>query len=240
LITIELYDKPKKEAQMRNIKINHLVFAAVAVFSLNLAAMAQTNLAVVGTPTGTIRNDTYEWGAGFGFYAPAGAGTTINALGFWDQTGTGLAANHIVALYGYSGSGSSYNLLTSVTVQAGTVDPLIDGYRWVSIPTLSLPDNGQGGNYYAIFASQGGDNWTTMSGQTLNPEIGTFSSGALVDNNSGEDISPTPPNTLASVDGGNNGYGGANLGFFQPVPEPSVCAMLGSSVGILLALRHKK
>jgi len=220
-------------------KTKLILSAALAVFALDLAAMAQSTVAINGAPTGTTRSDTYEWGAGFGFYVPAGVGTTINSLGFWDQNGTGLDASHIVALYQYSGSGSAYNLLDSVTVQAGTVDPLVDGYRWVNIGNLALPDNGQGGNYYVVLASQGGDTWTSMSGQTLNPAIGTFSSGALIDNNSGEDLSPTPPSSFAYVDGGNSGYGGADVGFITSVPEPAALALLSGGLMTLLALRFK-
>jgi hypothetical protein len=221
-------------------KINQLPLAGVIAFALNMAAMAQSQAGIEGAPTGTTRNDSYEWGAGFGFYTPSGVGTTINALGFWDQSGTGLQEAHTVALYQYSGSGSSYNLMDSVTVQAGTVDPLIDGYRWVSIGNLALPDIGQGGNYYIILASQGGDTWTTMSGQTLNPAIGTFSSGALIDNDSGEDLSPTPPSSFASVDGLNSGYGGGNLAYLAAVPEPATFSLLGGGFMLFMAARRKK
>jgi hypothetical protein len=222
-------------------KIKYVLSAAVAVFAFNLAAMAQSTVAISGTPTGTTRSDNYEWGAGWGFSAPAGTGTTINALGFWDATGTGLDTSHIVALYEYSGSGSSYNLLDDVTVQAGAADPLVDGYRWVSIPTLALPDNGQGGNYYIVLATQGGgDTWTSMSGQTINPAIGTFSSGALIDNNNpyGYDLSVSVPNSLTYVDGSNAGYGGGNVGFITSVPEPATFALLGGGL-MLGALRLK-
>jgi len=116
-------------------KIKLILSTAMAVFALDLAATAQSTLAINGAPTGATRSDTYEWGAGFGFYVPAGVGTTINSLGFWDASGTGLDSSHIVALYQYSGSGSAYNLLDSVTVQAGTVDPLSLGQHWQSGPS---------------------------------------------------------------------------------------------------------
>jgi hypothetical protein len=223
-------------------KINRIVFSVATALTLNLAVSAQTNLLMVGDPPGTTRSDDYQWGAGFGFYAPSGTGTTINALGFWDQGGDGLSANHVVALYQYSGSGSSYNLLTDVTVQSGTVDSLIGGYRWVDIPTLSLPDNGQGGNYYIVFATQGGgDAWTDLSGQTLNPVIGTFGGNALISsaNTDGYDLSQSVPGFLANYDSVSGAYGGANLAFIQPVPEPATCALLGGGLIMLLRLRRK-
>src|SRR5271170_3142588 len=114
------------------LKVKQLVFAAVAAFALNHDANAQ-NIIGVGVPTGTTRNDTYV-AAGFEFYAPAG-GTTINALGFWDQSGAGLLAPHTVSIFKYNNTGSQYVLVTSATIPAGTNAPLISGYRWVGFPS---------------------------------------------------------------------------------------------------------
>ena len=231
---------------MKNVKIKHLVVcAAGVVLTLNTVVMAQT-LALNEAPPGTVRTDAYQWGAGFGFYVPEGVGTTINALGFWDPTGEGLQNNTLVALYSYA-SGSSYNLVTYAVIPAASPDLNYDGYDWVSVPTTFLADNGQGGDYYDIFAAPlGGDEWTTMNtgNPTLNPAIGTYAGGCLVDNNSGENISPTPPSNLADVDsnGGADsaGFGGANLGYFPtPVPEPGVGAILGGGLAMLLAVRRK-
>lgn len=229
---------------MKNVKINGLAYAAATVFALGTAAMAQETIAMNGAPPGTSRTDAYAWGAGFGFYVPAGVGTTINALGFWDPTGDGLQNNTLVALYQYSGSGNAYNLMTYATIPADSPQLNYDGYDWVSIPMTFLPDNGQGGDYYDIFAAPlGGDVWTTMNtgNPTLNSAIGTFAGGALVDNNSGENISPIPPGSLSYVDGDNGvGFGGPNLGYFAtPVPEPGVCAVLGSGLATLLVVRRK-
>lgn len=205
---------------MKTPNIKQFVFATIAAFAFTQNASAQTNIAV-GAPSGAARNDTYP-AAGIGFYAPA-AGTTVNALGFWDATSTGLLASHQVCLYQYAGTGSSYNLMATVVIPAGTVAPLVDGYRWVGIPTTTLPNNGQGGNYYVILASQGSDTWSSGIDNTpdMNPAIGTISGSGLFFNSN--------PSTLGEAqvtidnEGGVDGYGGPNVGYFNPpLPELGV------------------
>lgn len=190
-------------------KIRTLVFAATAALALHQGASAQ-NIIGVTAPTGTTRSDTYS-GAGYEFYAPSGSGTTINALGFWDQNGTGLLAAHRVSLYQYNGA--NYTLIATVIVPPGTSSPLINGYRWVGIPSLALPDNGQGGGYYAILAEQNVDAWTDGSGggaPVMNSAIGTISGHGLT---SGASNLAVPVRNITG-DGNPAGvYGGANLAF---------------------------
>lgn len=205
-------------------KIKYLVVAAVAAFALYQSASAQNTIGV-GVPTGTTRNDTYI-AAGFEFYAPGG-GTTINALGFWDANGTGLLVAHTVSIFSYDNAfnPSGYALVATATIPAGTVAPLINGYRWVGIPTLNLPNNGQGGGYYAVLATQDQDTWANTIGSApyMNPSIGTVSGQALLD--------PAQPYTVLSsqaiINGTgnpNDGYGGANLGFLNPQPPTQSAA----------------
>lgn len=176
-----------------------------------LAAQAQSNIIGVGVPTGSTRNDTYV-GAGYEFYAPAG-GTTINALGYWDANGTGLLAPHTVSLFKYAGTGSSYNLVVTATIPAGTVAPLINGYRWVGIPSTALPNNGQGGGYYVILAEHSMDTWANSIGTApyLNPSIGTVSGQGLIANNSTFTVLSSSLN-IAGTGNPSDGFGGANLG----------------------------
>ncbi|MDB6067653.1 MAG: Cell surface protein [Pedosphaera sp.] len=216
-------------------KTKHLVFAAITVFALSRSANAQ-NIIGVGAPTGTTRNDTYI-AAGFEFYSPAGAGTTINALGFWDQNGTGLLAVHTVSIFKYHPgilSGSGYDLLATATIPAGTAAPLINGYRWVGIPTLTLPDNGQGGGYYAILANQTQDTWTSgiSTPPYLNPSIGTVSGQGLI--SSGNSYTVLSSQALLSGDGNPaHGFGGANLAFLTPKPptQPAAAPILWIAQG---------
>jgi hypothetical protein len=223
-------------------KIRYVILTAISAFALNHSANAQNTLAV-GEPTGTLRYDTYP-GAGFEFFAPATVGsTTINALGFWDQGGDGLLSDHTVSLFQYAGTLSAYNLLATVTVSAGTVDPLIGGYRWASITPITLPDNGQNGGYYAILASENLDAWSSGIGNptTVDSTIGTYMSFALVpgDHNINGNTDPIDGDQNQAPGADANGYGGANLGFIAPVPEPTTCALLGGGMMVLMALRRK-
>jgi len=171
----------------------------------------QTNVIGVGAPTGTTRNDSYP-GAGFEFYTPL-TGSSINALGYWDASGTGLLAPHTVSIYKYAGSGSSYNRVLTATIPAGTAAPLINGYRWVGIPTTTLTNIGQGGGYYVILADHSMDTWANTIGSApyLNPAIGTVSGQGLIPINGTTILTATM--NINGTGNPNNGFGGANLAF---------------------------
>jgi len=216
-----------------SMKIKHLVFAAITAFGLG--ANAQNTIGV-GVPTGTTRNDTYN-GAGFEFYAPLTTGTTINVLGIWDASGTGLLVAHTVSIFKYSGSGSTYNLVISATIPAGTAAPLINGYRWAGIPSTTLPDNGQGGGYYAILATQEEDTWAGSIGSApyMNPSIGTVSGQGLI--NAGQASSVLSSSlSIAGIGNPNDGFGGANLAFLTPQPatQPAATRILWTSLGTFM------
>lgn len=194
-------------------KITPLAFVIVAIVALHYDASAQ-NIIGVGVPTGSTRNDTYV-AAGFEFYAPSG-GTTINALGFWDQNGTGLMVPHTVSIFQYDPgfNPSGYSRVVTATIPAGTDAPLINGYRWVAIPTTALPNIGQGGGYYAILANQSQDSWANSIGTApyLNPAIGTVSGQGLI--NSGAPYTVlSNPLIISGTGNPNDGFGGPNLGY---------------------------
>ena len=197
-------------------------------------AQAQ-NIIGVGVPTGTTRNDTYV-AAGFEFYAPAG-GTTINALGFWDATGNGLLAPHTVSVFQYDPAfgGSGYQLVVTATVPPGTNAPLINGYRWVGIPTTALPNNGQGGGYYAILANQTEDTWANTIGSApyLNSAIGTVSGQGLMDPGQTFTVLSSQAN-ITGDSNPNNGFGGPNLALLtnRPPSQPAATPILWTSEGV--------
>ena len=222
-----------KTQYISKLKAKQLVFAAIAAFAFNQGANAQ-NIIGVGVPTGTTRNDTYN-AAGYEFYAPHTTGTTINALGFWDASGTGLLAAHTVSIFQYSGSDSTYNLLVTATIPAGTNAPLINNYRWVPIPTTVLPDNGQGGGYYAILATEQQDTWAGSpfaAGQYMNPAIGTVSGRGLI--NAGQVF--TVLSSSLGIQGSSSagdGYAGPNLAFLtnQLPAQPAAVPILWTAQG---------
>lgn len=223
-----------KTFQKSGLRIKQLVCAALTAVALHQNAVAQ-NIIGVGEPTGTTRNDTYV-AAGFEFYAPAG-GTSINAIGFWDQGGDGLLVAHTVSIYKYNNAfdPSGYDLVKTVTIPAGTVAPLVNGYRWVGFPTLSLPNNGQGGGYYAVLATQDQDTWTGSIGAApyLNPAIGTISGQGLMD--AGRPYTVLSSQAILNGTGNpNDGFGGANLALLTPQPpaQPAATPILWTDHGV--------
>ncbi|MGA2246534.1 MAG: hypothetical protein ABSH48_16180 [Verrucomicrobiota bacterium] len=217
-------------------KIKHLAFTAIAALALNSGASAQ-NVIGVGAPTETTRNDTYI-GAGFEFYAPLHTGTTINALGFWDANGTGLLTAHTVSIFKYDGSfnPSGYDLVATATIPAGTVAPLIDGYRWVGIPTTVLPDSGQDGGYYAILATEAQDTWAGNSyaaGQYMNPAIGTVTGYGIIRASDGDTVLSSQAVIYGDINAG-DGYAGPNLAFLttSPPAQPGATPILWIAQGV--------
>jgi Immunoglobulin I-set domain len=202
------------------------------VFSTILAAQAQTNIAVGVPLPADYRSDTYPL-AGWAFAAPAGSSTTINALGYLDATGTGLLTSHVVAIYRYDG-GSPYALVTKATIPAGTVAPLINGYRWISIPATNLVDNGQGGHYYLCVANHDQDTWSSVINS---PNAFDSSFGSFVGSFNNGDVVGSP--TIGFGGGFTGGYGGPNMAYFNPalppLPLPVIVTNIqasASSVGV--------
>lgn len=168
----------------------------------------------VGEPAGASTNTSYYPAAGYGFYTPA-AGTTVNRIGYWDQGGDGLAVSHDVMIVGYNGS--NYSEVVRVTIPAGTAARLEGGFRWVKIPELTLPNIGQGADYYGIVASCGADPWSNGlgGGVPMTPFFGTKASGGLV----GGTSAMAAGNVY--FNGAEPGWGGANFGYEPPTTVPT-------------------
>jgi hypothetical protein len=218
--------------------MKRIIIAITSGLALN--ATAANLMLMVGDPVGTQRFDNYAPGAGYGFSAPPTTGTTINALGYWDQGGDGLAIDHTVALYKFNNL--NYDLVASVVVPSGTGGQLIGGYRWVSLGMDQfLEDNGQGGHYYILLASHGGsDPWVDMnSTQTLNSDLGNYAGRAIF---KGAGTIGDNPATIA-VDGLGStdpfGWGGGNMAYLESIPEPASSLLLVIGVGVLGLTRRR-
>ncbi len=58
----------------------------------------------------------------------------VTQLGVFDNGGDGLANSHVIGIWSADGT-----LLASTTIPAGTVAPLVDGYRYMPITTVLIP-----------------------------------------------------------------------------------------------------
>jgi hypothetical protein len=116
-----------------------IAVAIASCLAMVPAAYAQTDGSVLFTPNIDLSTGTQNGFVGYvgcQFLSAGGAGEAVNYLGFYDAGGDGLANSHTMALWetGWNGQ-SSRGLLAEITVPAGTSAPLIDGYRWVQLPS---------------------------------------------------------------------------------------------------------
>ena len=224
-------------------KTTHLAataaFAMIASLTLASTASAAVVTAFISAPNPQDTRTNTIAQAGYGFYATTLGTKEVNQLGIWvspDNTGGAvLAINHDIALYRYNGA--NYTQIAGGTVLAGgTADA--NGYAWVSIPTITLTNNGQGGDYYIVMASVGTDIWGPDAGSnsfvTLDASFGTRTGAGWYTNDAIPGIGNTNTNAFALVS--NGGYVGPNIGYV--IPEPSA-ALLGG-LGLLALLRRRR
>lgn len=223
------------------------ILIAVAIASclaMVPAAFAQTDgstLFTLNVDLSTLSQNDYVGYVGSQFLsAGGGSGEQVNYLGFYDAGGDGLTESHTIALWetGWNGQ-SSRGLLAEITVPAGTSAPLIDGYRWVELPsTITLVPN----EYYLLNASVDGvDQWgDVISGSQI-----TWDS-QYVPTDPGYDFTKAGiyGNSIPaySQNGGSDSIDpAANLGFnVVPAPEPSTLALLGIGTTMLLGIARNR
>jgi hypothetical protein len=233
-------------------KRTSLPFIAGALLCLatSPAAFAQTiNNSVLYTP-----NIDLSSGSQNGFVGTVGGifltsynyYPQVNWLGYADPKGNGLVDSHLVTLW----DNSTQGIIASATVPAGTAAPLIDGYRWVQLPsTIQL----NYGSYYVIAAQTDGvDNWGDI---ISNPAPDNGSSGQInwdsqyVQLGSGweftragrYDSAGNYPGEPSNQSGSDAIYPAANLGYnLTVVPEPASFWLLCLGTGLCGLLRKWK
>ncbi len=187
-----------------------LLFAALLASTCSLYA---STLGVT-TSTDGVFVDTGTWTLGYSFLV--NSPITVTALAVFDAGADGLNVSHAVGIWNDSGV-----LLASTTVAAGTVAPIVDGYRYAPISGLSLT----AGETYYVGSVNGFDNDGWLQDPTVllaAPEITYLSRQYEV--SSGGLVFPD------LVGSGTTGYFGGNFLFGSAVPEPSTLALLGMGI----------
>jgi len=172
----------------------------------------------------------------------------VNWLGYADPKGTGLVHSHLVTLW----DNNTQGIIASATVPAGTAAPLIDGYRWVQLPsTVQL----NYGSYYVIGAhTDGVDNWGDIISNPSPDNNG--SSGQISWDSQYVQVGPgwefsragrydsagNYPGEPANQSSGSDGiYPAANLGYNLTIaPEPASLWVLCMGAGLCGLLRKWK
>lgn len=160
---------------------------------------------------------------------------SVSALGFFDHNRDGLASSHQVGIWDATGS----TMLATVTVAAGTVDPLYEFFRYHDLPTpLTLEAN----TSYLIAAevTSGGDIWynNSVSGD-FNPSLDPTYAGFSVD--AFGQFFPSSFAAPTSVTPASQYFLAANV-LATIIPEPLSLSMLGmgGAVVIAFALRRRR
>lgn len=235
-----------------------MIIGAAMCFALAPVTRAQTaDGSVLYTPNvdlTTLSQNGFVGDVGGVFLTSFNYFPEVNYLGYADPTGAPLTDSHVVSLFDNTAGNT---LLAQATVPAGNAAPLVDGYRWVQLPsTVNLTYN----NYYVILAQVDGVDLWGNNIQNNSPDGSSGFSGAVANNGqitwSGQyvaaqqgyefsrdgiyssDANPADFNRAGSSD---DIYPAPNLGFdVVPAPEPGSLTLLGVGAVLFAGLVLKR
>lgn len=158
-----------------------------------------------------------ENSASLGFQFTTSAALAVTGLGYYDDGGDGLLTAHRVGIFDASGT-----LIVAATVSAGTVNPLVGHFRYVSIAPFYIG----GSSTFTVAATTGGMfdpvafGLNTVPGFVVDPLISIAADASRF-------VFPGDNNLVYPTGiGAYTFYGGPDFQFGL-APEPGTFALLG-------------
>ncbi len=229
---------------MKRTSLLSIVGAVLGLLGTSAAFGQMSGNNILYTPTvdlSAMSQNTYVGNVGGVFLSTYNDWPYVNWLGYADPTGQGLVNSHAVSLW-YAGgqNGSTSYQVALATVPAGTAAPLVDGYRWVQIPTVGL----WYGSWYTISAQTDGvDLWGDLISGSQGTWDAQYVGGEADWTRAGRYDTPAswPNSPLNQVSTTDSIYPVANLAYnLTVVPEPASWSLLGLGLAVGLALRRKE
>ncbi len=197
--------------EMRKLVFSTLVLASTVVFAVAAQAGVQPAISFDNTTGLPLGNPAFTLGWSFS----TNSAVTVSSLGVFDSGLDGLADSYQVGIFNSSGT-----LLTSTTVQSGTVDPLINQFRYASTASVTLA----AGATYSIGALYlTGDDGLVASPGGFGDPVNFALNPAITFLDAGYAFGGTL--TAPQNGGGGEGYFGPNF-LAGGVPELSTWAMM--------------
>lgn len=178
----------------------------------------------------TTSGSTPVSGSSHGWDFAASTSITVTHLGLWDDNDNGFTESLPVGLFRLSDEA----LLTSGTISAGAGDPLIDHFRYVDVPDITL----SAGTSYVVSYYSDSDGMdailTWSSSVTLDPLI-TLGNYRWEVGDSGLEM---PNNTTSDTRFGPNFQ--FTTGAQAPVPAPGAILLGSLGTGLVTWLRRRR